>query len=78
MGSPKKVVMFSTSWCTYCKKAKAYFKKNGIRFTEYDVEKSRKGQKLYAQMGAKSVPVIMVGDQHMSGFSESGFQRLYK
>ena len=74
----KKVVMFSASWCGYCKKAKAYFKKNRIRFTEYDIEKSSKGKRLYAQMGATGVPVILVGNKRMNGFSESGFKHLYR
>ena len=74
----KKVVLFSASWCGYCKKAKAYFKENRIRFTEYDIEKSSKGKRLYAQMGATGVPVILVGNKRMNGFSESGFNRLYR
>ncbi len=70
--------MFSASWCGYCKKAKAYFKENRIRFTEYDIEKNSKGKRLYTQMGATGVPVILVGNKRMNGFSESGFNRLYK
>ena len=31
----KKVVMYATSWCGYCRKARNYFKKNAIPFTEY-------------------------------------------
>lgn len=27
----KKVIMYSASWCGYCKKAKKYFKNNGIQ-----------------------------------------------
>jgi len=28
----KKVVMYSTAWCGYCKKARRHFKKNNIAF----------------------------------------------
>ena len=77
--APKdKVVMLSASWCGYCKQARTYFKKNSIRYTDYDVEQNPRGKKLYKQMGATGVPVILVGNKRMNGFSESGFERLYK
>lgn len=74
----KKVVMFSASWCGVCKKAKAYFKRKGIRFTEYDIEKGSKAKRLYSQLGATGVPVILVGKKRMNGFTESGFERIYR
>lgn len=73
----KKVVMYSTVRCGYCRQARAYFKANGIAFTDYDVETSAKGQRDYRRMGARGVPVILVGDQRMDGFSESAFASLY-
>jgi glutaredoxin len=74
----KKVVMYSASWCGTCKKAKKYFRRNGIPFTNYDIEKSSRAKKLYEQLGASGVPVIIVGKKRMNGFSEAGFQRIYK
>ena len=73
-----KVVILSASWCGSCKKAKKYFKKNRIRYTDYDIEKSSKGKRLYKQLGATGVPVILVGKKRMNGFSESGFERLIR
>jgi len=73
----KKVVMYSTSWCAYCKKAKKYFRRKGISFTEYDIEKNAKAKRQYEKMGAKGVPVILVGNKRMNGFSEKGFERIY-
>lgn len=71
------VVLYSASWCGYCDKARAYFKRNDIPFTEYDVEDSRKGRRDYAQMDTNSVPVILIGDKRMVGFSADRFERLY-
>ena len=72
------VVMFSASWCGVCKKAKKYFRRNGIPFTEYDIEKSKKAKRKYKKLGATGVPVILVGRKRMNGFSEAGFKRIYK
>lgn len=78
LSEPDEVVMYSAEWCGYCKKARRYFVANGIRFKEYDVEKSRKGQRDFKKLRAKGVPVILVGDQRMNGFSESAFRKLYE
>lgn len=74
----ERVVMLSASWCGTCKKARTYFRRNGIPFREYDIETSRTGKRLYDQLGARGVPVILVGDKRMNGFSEAGFQRMIR
>jgi glutaredoxin len=73
----KKVVMYSASWCRVCKQARRYFEENGIRFAEYDVETSEQGKSGFQELGAKGVPVILVGNRRMNGFSIDGFERLY-
>lgn len=73
----KKVVMYSAEWCGYCKKAKNYFNKKGIAFTEYDIEKNPTAKKRYKKMGATGVPVITVGKKRMNGFSVEGFEKMY-
>lgn len=75
---PKKVVMYATSWCGYCKKARDYFNKHGIAFQEYDVETDAKAKRKYEQINGKGVPVIFVGDKRMNGFSEQRFKKMYQ
>jgi len=73
----KKVIIYTTSWCGYCEKAKKYFKNKGIRYTEMNIEKSRIAKMQFEKLGGKGVPVILVGDKRMSGFSQAGFERIY-
>ncbi|MCP4186490.1 MAG: DUF4124 domain-containing protein [Gammaproteobacteria bacterium] len=73
-----RVVMYSTDWCGYCKQARRYFEKNDIDFVEYDIEKNRTARRAYKKLGAKGVPIILVGKQRMNGFSVAGFNRIYK
>lgn len=75
--SNKDIVMYSASWCGYCRKARNYFNQNNIAFTEYDVEKSARGKADYKKLNASGVPVILVGDKRMNGFSASRFEYLY-
>jgi hypothetical protein len=44
----------------------------------YDVEKSRTGKRDYKALHGKAVPIIIVGDKRMNGFTASRFDKLYK
>ncbi len=77
--SKKKVVMYSTSWCGYCKKARNYFKKKGISFVDYDVEKLPSRMREFKKLGGTGYPLIIIGGkQKMLGFSAEDFDRRYK
>lgn len=66
----EKVVIYTTQRCGYCKKAKQFLRHKRINFSEYDVETSKKGQRDYKKLKGRGVPIILVGDQRMNGFSE--------
>lgn len=63
------VTIYTTDWCHVCKKAKRYMDGENIQYTEYDIEKSRKARREFDRLGGKGVPVIVVGEQKMHGFS---------
>jgi glutaredoxin len=71
------VILYSTTWCGYCKKARRYFQQQRIPFEEYDVEKSSRGKADYKAMQGRGVPIILVGEKRMNGFSKESFDRLY-
>ena len=74
----KQVIMYSTSWCGYCKKARQYFSDHQIRYTDYDIENNPTARQAYNKLDAKGVPVILVGSRRMNGFSASGFEQIYR
>ncbi len=78
LGKKDKVVMYSATWCRMCKKAKQYFQINNIPYVSYDVEKSRIGKMDFKLLHGKSVPVIIVGNKRMNGFTAAKFDRLYE
>lgn len=73
----RQVVMYSATWCGYCRKARNYFKQKGIPFKEYDIENSRKGRRDYAKLNGTGVPIIFVGKKRMQGFRAARFQAIY-
>jgi len=69
------IVMFSTSWCGVCKRARTYFEKEGIAFVEHDVDKNQAARVEYLALNPKrSVPTIKVGNEVVVGFSEQAVQ----
>ncbi len=74
----KKVVMYSAEWCGICKEAGAYFREHGIRFTEYDIDKSEKGKQGFKALKGRGVPIILVGKARMNGFTVAHFNQLYE
>jgi glutaredoxin-like YruB-family protein len=73
-GTPK-VVMYTTPTCGYCHRAKAYFNQKGIRFTEYDVTQSQQARKAFKALNGRGVPLIVIGDQRISGFNKAAINR---
>lgn len=71
------VTMYATSWCGYCAKARKYFRENGIPYTEYDIEQDPEARRAYDALNGRGVPVILVKDRRLNGFSVDGFERIY-
>jgi len=65
------IVMFSTSWCGVCKRARTYFEKENIPFVDHDVDKNQAARAEYLALNPKrSVPTIKIGNEVIVGFSE--------
>ena len=73
----KRVVMYSASWCGYCRQARNYFQQSGIRYVELDIEKDQRARKAYDAIGGNGVPVILVGNKRLNGFSVASFKGIY-
>jgi glutaredoxin len=72
------VVMYSTNWCPYCAKARAYFRRCEIRFVEYDIEASAQNRVQFQALNGRGIPLIMIGDKRLDGFSVRSFEALSK
>ena len=72
------VVVYSTQWCPYCRKARAYFERHKIAHVEYDIEASAQNRARYQALNGRGVPLIIVGDKRLHGFSVQSFENLLK
>ena len=72
------VVMYSTAWCPYCRKARLFLRQANIPYTEYDVEKSARDYEEYQRISGRGVPVIVIGDQVIQGFNKPAIRKALK
>ena len=68
------IILYSTSWCGVCKKAKKFMQNKGLAFVEKDIEKDRQAARELqekcdrAKVPMGGVPVIDVGGALLRGF----------
>lgn len=74
----KKVIIYSSDSCIYCKEAKAYFKNKGIEFDEKNITKDMDARKELMKMGYMSVPIIKIDDKIIKGFNKEMINKIIK
>ncbi|MCB7129614.1 MAG: glutaredoxin family protein [Candidatus Brocadiales bacterium] len=71
------VKIYTTPTCPYCLKAKEYFAKKGIKYTEYNVAQDKDALREMTELsGGRSVPVIAVNGEVMLGFNQERLDKL--
>ena len=69
MASP--VVMYATSWCGYCRRARQLLTARGVPFTEIDVDQVEGSRaEMEQRSGRTSVPQIFIGATHVGGYDD--------
>lgn len=58
------LTMYSTTWCGYCKRLKAQLDREGIEFSEIDIEQDEAAAELVASVngGNRTVPTVVYSD----------------
>ena len=73
----KKVVVFSTPTCSWCRKLKSYLKENKIRFTDVDVSRDAKAaQDMMRKTRQQGVPQMWINNVPVVGFDKQKIDRL--
>ena len=79
------VILFTAPGCPHCTRARSFFQKNKVRFTERDVEKDPQAGPLLAALGKSAgvdpalltaVPIIWIKGQLLLGFDQARVKAL--
>lgn len=63
-----KVVMYATSWCPYCARARQLLEQKGAALEEIDIEAMPAARmEMMSRSGRRTVPQIFIGETHVGG-----------
>ncbi len=64
-----RVLLFSTSTCSWCRRAKRYLKERRVPFKEINIERDPDAaREIVRKTGQTGVPVIKIGNRWIVGF----------
>ena len=76
MNTTKKVIMYTTPTCVYCKMAKEFFTQHQISYEELNVAEDEKAlEEMVRKSEQMGVPVIDVGGEIFVGFDKRGIAK---
>jgi glutaredoxin 3 len=71
-----KVLLFSSLTCSWCRRAKRYFKDRGVPFKEINIEREPEAARdIVRKTGQTGVPVIKIGSKWIVGFDRERIEK---
>jgi glutaredoxin 3 len=71
-----RVVLFSTPTCSWCRRAKRYFRERRIPFKEINIERDQQAARdIVRKTGQTGVPVIKIGSSWIVGFDKDRIEK---
>lgn len=62
------ILMYATSWCPYCSRARQLLERKGVEFQEVDIEAAPAARtQMITRSGRSTVPQIFIGETHIGG-----------
>jgi glutaredoxin-like YruB-family protein len=76
--SDKKVILYTTPTCVFCKAVKDYFAENKIEYELVDLAEHRdRIQEMVDKSGQMGVPVIDAGGEVVVGFDKAKLDKIF-
>jgi len=76
MDTEKKVIIYSTPTCPYCKRAKKFLEERGVAYHEFDVASDAAAKdEMVKKSGRMAVPVIDIDGTITVGFDEASLKK---
>lgn len=72
----KRLVLYVKDKCPHCKDAQRYLDSKGYKYRLTN-SKMQRGRKELDAIGARSLPVLKIGDRIMIGWNPGNFEKIY-
>ena len=71
MSDSPQIVMYSTTWCGYCQRARGLLARKGVDVREIKVDENPGPREIMVQKsGRRTVPQIFIGERHIGGYDD--------
>ncbi|GMU42316.1 MAG: glutathione S-transferase N-terminal domain-containing protein [Xanthomonadales bacterium] len=71
------VVLFSTTTCPFCQKARESLRTLGVQYRELAIDQSETADAAFKALGERGVPVLIVPDRLIRGFQPEAYRELF-
>lgn len=72
---PRKLTLYGTTTCKFCKEARAYLQKENIPYNDLLVDESTAVNERFSKLGQNAVPVLVAEKQLLVGFDERAYNQ---
>ena len=70
------IVLFSASWCGYCRQAKAHLAQRAVNYRDYDIDTPEGKAAFVHAGGGGGVPLLIKNGEKVRGYSREGYEAL--
>lgn len=70
-------VLFTSSTCPYCAEARKWLDARGVFYIEQVIDRSPSARRIFEALEEDRVPVLVLADRRVRGFSEPDYERLF-
>ena len=74
-GANPEIIVYTTTACGYCERARAYINEQGIAYVEKNTDHSSEYRRELRELGAGGVPFFLIDGKPHSGFERTSFER---
>ena len=74
-----KVELYTVDWCPWCRKAREFFRTQGVPFTDYNIEKDAAAAARRNELDPKrGIPLALINGVKVKGYSPEAYFRALK
>lgn len=69
------IIVYTTTNCSHCRQVKKFLSEKGIAFEERNIEQNNEYAKQVWDLGARAVPVTLIGGHRIMGMNRIQFDK---
>jgi glutaredoxin len=70
--------LYSAPGCGHCCQLKSHLQRLQVAFLEMDISRNRRAHNEWRRLGARGVPVLLIGEQRMDGYDPKRLEQLLR